>query len=174
MTPRAAGADTAAMATPKKAPLPRGRQPASYDDAVLRDYLHAQWNAPKRKLPTYAELQQGDPKNTDVPRFGGSLTRLVRLRRAFLAEVDPTSVAAGQHRLSRVEKAVEKNTDRTDHAIEVIENAHLEKAVRDLVGLADSLRLQINTRDLTTQTVLRVVSGLREELQPLLRAFKEG
>lgn len=157
---------------PKTSTLPRGRQPAAYDEAALRSYLQAQWDA-HRRLPTYAQLQHGDPEQPDVPRFGGSLTRLVRLRRAFLAEVDPTSVAASQHRLSRVEKAVDKNTDRTEHAIDLIEGNELGEAVRDLQSLADSLRLQINTRDVRTQTLQAELSGLRKELQPLLRAFSQ-
>lgn len=166
--PTAAGVETE---TPKKMPLPKGRQPPSYDDAVLRGYLQAQWDA-HRRLPTYAELQRGDPENESVPRFAGSLTRLVRLRRAFLAEVDPTSSAASQHRLARVEKAVEKNTDRTDHAIELIEETQLGEAVKDLLTLADTLRLQINTRDVRSTTLANDVTSLRNELRPLLQAFE--
>lgn len=161
-----------ANSTPKRS-LPRGRQPASYDDAALRSYLQKQWDDAGRRVPTYAELQRGDPDKPDVPRFGGSLTRLVRLRRAFLAQVDPTSAAASQHRLSRVENAVEKNTDRTDHAIELIESTHLGAAVRDLVDLANSLREQINTRDQRAQKLSEEIDGLRNELQSMNRAFKE-
>lgn len=153
--------------------LPKGRQPPAYADSALRGYLQAQWDAHHR-VPTYAELQRGDPDNDDVPRFAGSLTRLVRLRRAFLAEVDPTSAAAGQVRLSKVEAEVRKNTARTQTAIEILAQSPVDQAVRNLERLTERVREQLRDKERESRRVADALEKLHRDLAPMLRVFAKG
>lgn len=161
----------AQTATPSN--LPKGRQPPAYEDSALRGYLQAQWDAHHR-VPTYAELQRGDPDNDDVPRFAGSLTRLVRLRRAFLAEVDPTCAMAGQVRLSKVEAEVRKNTARTQTAIEILEQSPVDQAVRNLERLTERVREQLRDKERESRRVAEALEKLNRDLAPMLRAFAKS